>query len=60
MAFDNHYPNRKDWRRPYRGSKAFDSTCRNQGGCPWCADGRKHRERRQTPIVERAGREEKR
>jgi hypothetical protein len=22
VAFDNRYPHRKDWRRPYRGSKS--------------------------------------
>jgi hypothetical protein len=23
-------------RKPYTGSKRFDRTCRNHGGCPWC------------------------
>lgn len=55
MSFDTNYPNRKDWRRPYRKSKAFDRSCRNHGGCGWCANGRKHRERRQEPIVDRDG-----
>ena len=36
MAFDNHYPNRKDRRREYRKSKRFDRSCRNHGGCPYC------------------------
>lgn len=26
----------KEHRKPYRGSKAFDKTCRNHGGCPTC------------------------
>ena len=45
MSFDNKsYPNRKDHRRPYlRGSKRFDRSCRNHGGCPYCERGRKHR-----------------
>ena len=41
MSFDNHhYPNRKDHREPYRGSKGFDRSCRNHGGCPYCEGGR--------------------
>lgn len=36
MAFDTHYPNRKDRRRPLRKSKAFDRSCRNHGSCPYC------------------------
>lgn len=26
----------KEKRKPYRGSKACDKTCRNHGGCDWC------------------------
>lgn len=36
MSFDNNYPNRKDWRKPYRKSKAFDRTCRPGGDCSYC------------------------
>jgi len=36
MSFDNNYPNRKDHRKSYRKSKAFDRTCRNHGSCVWC------------------------
>lgn len=47
MGFDNkYYPNRKDRRKPYRGSKAFDASCRSHGGCPWCEENRKHRTRK--------------
>lgn len=52
MSFENFYPNRKDQRKPYRKSKAFDRTCRNHGSCPYCESGRKHRERRQTPPMD--------
>lgn len=27
--------NGREWRKPFRGSKAFDGTCRN-GSCPAC------------------------
>jgi hypothetical protein len=53
MSFDTDYPNRKDHRRPYRGTKAVDRTCRPHGGCPWCREGRLHRDRRRGPAGER-------
>jgi hypothetical protein len=37
----------KEKRKPYRGSKAFDRTCRNHGNCPWCEGGRQHKNRKQ-------------
>lgn len=30
----------KEHRKPYRGSKDFDRTCRNHGSCEWCAENR--------------------
>ena len=27
---------KREWRKPYTGSKAIDRTCRNHGGCDWC------------------------
>lgn len=30
----------KEHRKPYYGSKDFDKTCRNHGGCPWCTENR--------------------
>lgn len=44
MAFDKEYPKRKDHRRQYYGSKAFDRSCRSHGSCPWCAKGRQHKQ----------------
>ena len=43
MAFDKNYPNRKDWRKPYRGAKAVDVTCRCHGTCPHCQGNRQHK-----------------
>jgi len=40
MSFDKNYPNRKDKRKPYRKSKAFDTSCRNHGSCPYCKENR--------------------
>lgn len=33
----------KEHRKPYYGSKDFDRTCRNHGGCPWCEENRKYK-----------------
>ena len=38
-------------RNPYRGSRAFDVTCRSHGGCPYCANGRLHSVRKSSAIV---------
>lgn len=46
MSFDKNYPNRKDQRKPYYRSKAFDRTCRNHGSCTWCAKGRQHKHKK--------------
>lgn len=40
MSFDKNYPNRKDHRKPHRGSKAISPSCKNHGGCPRCESGR--------------------
>lgn len=42
MSFDKYYPNRKDWRKPYRKAKAIDRNCRNHGRCPYCEGSRVH------------------
>lgn len=44
MSFDKNYPNRKDKRKPYHGSKAFDRSCRTGGNCPWCEGNRRVQE----------------
>lgn len=36
----------KDWREPYRHAKAVSPACRNHGNCPWCACGRKTKNKR--------------
>lgn len=37
----------KERRKPYTGGKAVDSTCCNNGGCPWCEGNRLHKIRRE-------------
>jgi len=38
---------KREKRKPYRGSKAFDRTCRNHGTCEWCIENRTISSRRQ-------------
>lgn len=33
----------KERRKPYRGAKAIDRSCRNHGGCVWCEGNRLHK-----------------
>ena len=42
MSLDKAIKHGKEHRKPYRGSKAFDKSCRNHGGCPYCESNRMH------------------
>ena len=46
MTIDKAIEHNKEHRKPYRGSKAFDRTCRNHGSCDWCKDNRLYRANR--------------
>ena len=35
-----NWKGRKERRKSYRDSKAFDCTCRNHGSCDWCKNNR--------------------
>jgi hypothetical protein len=56
MSFDKNYPKRKDRRKSYHGSKAFDASCRPGGSCPYCRENRTHGTRRR--ALEAEGRSE--
>lgn len=48
MGLDKSIEHRKERRKPYRGSKAIDKSCRNHGGgckrqCEWCLGNRMHK-----------------
>lgn len=43
MALDKAIKAGKEWRKPYKGGKAIDPTCRNHGGCTWCEENRKYK-----------------
>jgi hypothetical protein len=40
MSIDKSILTGKEYRKPYKGSKRFDSTCRNNGSCPYCKGNR--------------------
>ena len=42
MSLNKAIQSGKEHRKQYRKSKAFDKTCRNHGGCPYCEGNRKH------------------
>ncbi len=43
MALDKAIKSGKEHRKPYRGSKRIDYSCRNHGSCPYCEQNRKHK-----------------
>jgi len=43
---------RKDRRQPYRGSRAFDTSCRCHGGCPWCEGNRLYQDKRERQAAD--------
>ena len=50
MSLDKAIEHGKEHRKPYRGSKAIDGTCRNHGGCEWCKANRQHKFRDKKPM----------
>lgn len=52
MSLDKAIEHGKEKRKPYRGSKAIDHTCRNHGSCLWCKENRKFKFRDKHPAEE--------
>jgi len=40
MSLEKAIIHKKERRKPYRGSKAFDCSCRNHGSCGYCESNR--------------------
>lgn len=40
MSFDKEIEHGKEKRKPYKGAKAIDCTCRNHDSCEWCKTNR--------------------
>lgn len=49
MSLDKAIAHGKEKRKPYRGAKAIDKTCRNHGSCAWCRENRLHKFRDKRP-----------
>ena len=43
MSLDKAIEHGKEHRKKYRGAKAISKLCRNNGGCKWCEENRKHK-----------------
>lgn len=52
MALDKAIEHKKEHRKPYRGAKSIDRTCRNHGSCDWCKCNRLHKFKKNEPIME--------
>ena len=52
MSLDKAIEHKKEHRKPYRGSKAVDPSCRNHGSCEWCRRNRLHKFRNKKPDEE--------
>ena len=52
MSLDKAIEHGKEKRKPYRGAKAIDATCRNHGSCKWCEENRTHGNKRREPPKE--------
>ena len=46
VSLDKAIATGKEHRKPYRGAKAVDHTCRNHGSCGWCESNRLHSSRK--------------
>ena len=57
MGLDKAIEHGKEHRKPYRGAKSVDTTCRNHGSCPWCEGNRTHQQRKAEAIAREKVRE---
>lgn len=46
MSLDKAILHNKERRKPYKGAKFVDSTCRNHGSCSYCQSNRRIKEYR--------------
>ena len=51
MSLEKAIEYRKEKRKPYRGSKRVDRTCRNHGSCPHCEGNRTIQSKRELEDV---------
>ena len=51
MSLDKAIAHGKEKRKPHRGAKAIDYTCRNHGSCSWCEGNRRFKMRDKLPEI---------
>ena len=51
MSLDKSIDSGKEKRKHYKGAKAVDRTCRNNGSCNWCRNNRLYKYRKKEPII---------
>ena len=59
MSLDKAIEHGKEKRKPYRGAKSIDATCRNHGSCPWCKENRTHGNKKREPVPDTNPRDNK-
>lgn len=52
MALDKAIDHGKEHRKQYRGSKCFDGSCRNHGGCDFCKGNRMYQTNKAKAKIE--------
>ena len=58
MALDKAIEHGKEHRKPYRGGKRCDVSCRNHGGCKYCESNRLHSRRKAAQAADEQLKEE--
>ena len=51
MSLNKSIEHGKSHRKAYRGTKAFDPTCRNHGSCSYCESNRMHKHRKREDVL---------
>ena len=57
MSLDKSIQHGKSHRKPYRGAKSIDATCRNHGSCEWCHGNQAHKNDKRELAAEQELRE---
>lgn len=52
MSLNKAIQSGKEHRKPYRGAKEIDHTCRNHGSCGWCKENRTHKNNKRELAAE--------
>lgn len=50
MGLEKAIEHGKEKRKPYKGAKAVDCSCRNHGTCEWCRGNRTHNTNRKREV----------